>query len=95
MLATEEYVDLCMTCNDQNLCISDSRRPVMFCEQFDDFTQMPEKAIEPKPETHSKKVDDDDTDDYKFLGLCINCDHRKICPLAKSEGGVWHCEEYQ
>jgi hypothetical protein len=26
--------------------------------------------------------------------LCINCANRFDCLLPKSEGGVWHCEEY-
>jgi hypothetical protein len=28
-------------------------------------------------------------------GLCENCENRDNCLLPKSEGGVWHCEEYQ
>lgn len=95
MLATEEYVDLCTTCNDQNLCISDSRRPVMFCEQFDDYTPESERSYKAVPMTDSDEIGHAGTDDYKYLGLCMNCDHRKTCPLAKSEGGVWHCEEYR
>lgn len=95
MLATEEYVDLCTTCNDHTICITDSRRPVLFCEQFDDFTPEPEKALKPVPETRSSKAETDEPEDNKLLGLCINCDFRKTCPLAKKEGGVWHCEEYQ
>lgn len=27
-------------------------------------------------------------------GLCVNCMNRDACLLPKSEGGVWHCEEY-
>ena len=95
MLATETYTDLCMTCNDQAICISDSRRPVMFCEQFDDYTPEPEKTYQSKSPAVSDKVDKADKDDYPYLGLCMNCDHRKTCPLAKSEGGVWHCEDYR
>jgi len=29
-----------------------------------------------------------------FKGLCMNCANRFDCLLPKSEGGVWHCEEY-
>ena len=29
-----------------------------------------------------------------FKGLCMNCANRYNCLLPKSEGGVWHCEEY-
>lgn len=27
-------------------------------------------------------------------GLCENCANRHTCLLPKSEGGVWHCEEF-
>jgi len=27
-------------------------------------------------------------------GLCANCANRSTCLLPRSEGGVWHCEEY-
>ena len=30
----------------------------------------------------------------EFRGLCSNCANRQTCLLPKSEGGVWHCEEY-
>jgi hypothetical protein len=30
----------------------------------------------------------------EFRGLCVNCANRSICLFPKSEGGVWHCEEY-
>jgi hypothetical protein len=33
-----------------------------------------------------------DAGEYK--GLCVNCANRETCLLPKSEGGVWHCEEY-
>lgn len=29
-----------------------------------------------------------------FVGLCANCANRETCLIPKSEGGVWHCEEY-
>ena len=28
-------------------------------------------------------------------GLCCNCENNEICVIPKSEGGVWHCEEYR
>jgi hypothetical protein len=27
-------------------------------------------------------------------GLCANCANRHTCLLPRSEGGVWHCEEF-
>jgi hypothetical protein len=28
-------------------------------------------------------------------GLCATCEEYPTCDYAKSEGGVWHCEEYR
>lgn len=33
-------------------------------------------------------------DESEFKGLCLNCANRHTCLLPRSEGGVWHCEEY-
>jgi len=41
----------------------------------------------------SSRVKSKNPDQYK--GLCRNCKKRKTCKLPKSEGGVWHCEEYE
>ncbi len=28
-------------------------------------------------------------------GLCMNCENRETCPLSKTEGGIWFCNEYE
>ena len=33
-------------------------------------------------------------DGEEFRGLCVNCANRHTCLFPKSEGGVWHCQEY-
>ena len=33
-------------------------------------------------------------DAREYEGLCVNCANRETCLFPKSEGGVWHCEEY-
>jgi len=30
----------------------------------------------------------------ELRGLCVNCANRETCLFPKSEGGVWHCEEF-
>jgi hypothetical protein len=30
-----------------------------------------------------------------FKGLCVNCENRETCVMARAEGGIWHCEEYR
>jgi len=36
-----------------------------------------------------------DKDQDKLVGLCVDCEARHNCTFPKSEGGVWHCEEYR
>lgn len=31
---------------------------------------------------------------WPFKGLCINCSKRHSCELAKSEAGIWKCQDY-
>jgi hypothetical protein len=33
-------------------------------------------------------------DSAKYVGLCVNCEHRTTCRYPKPEGGLWHCEDY-
>ena len=30
----------------------------------------------------------------ELKGLCVTCANRQVCLFPKSEGGVWHCEEF-
>ena len=43
-------------------------------------------------ERTSREGQKNDGDEFK--GLCVNCANRHTCLFPKSEGGVWHCEEY-
>lgn len=103
---TNGYNDLCTNCNCLPECDSTSagRRPVYFCEQFDDFA--PEKSVPKSKEDNfvpeksvpkSKKTKDQKPKEPegKYKGICVNCDFRETCVNATSEGGIWHCEEYQ
>ncbi len=42
----------------------------------------------------AEDVDGHPRDAGEDRGLCANCAKRETCLLPKSEGGVWHCEEY-
>jgi hypothetical protein len=89
--AIVEHKDLCTTCNNPPECDStrSGRRPVYFCEQFDDYTP-------PKPARKSTKSGNqtEGIPNGKYKGICINCDHRETCANSCTEGGIWHCEEY-
>ncbi len=89
---TEKFNDLCVSCNHLSLCQSKKNtvRPVYFCEEFDDYIPPLSKIVQQEKKTTAYK----DRIDNPNLGLCMNCAHRDDCGYSKSEGGIWHCEEY-
>lgn len=88
-----EYGGLCATCNNNATCTfrRDPEKPVLHCEEFDDYTEP--KTITPTT-TPLVNSEGKKKDSKKFKGLCVNCENRATCKLPKSETGVWHCEEY-
>ena len=94
------YNDLCSTCNHAEICLSKKTRqgPVWFCEEFDDYVPVKEPGVSEagfqpaqsrdRPGTRGKEA-------LLFKGLCINCENRFTCITSKTEGGIWHCEEYK
>jgi len=98
MLLKVETKDICITCIHKADCLipmSNSRRPIVYCEQFDDFEPVPKSNVHPKPMPEVKGASYSESEEFQFKGLCINCDHRETCSFARQEGGVWHCEEYR
>ncbi|MHC4608385.1 MAG: hypothetical protein ACYTAF_15855 [Planctomycetota bacterium] len=88
-----EHRDICSTCIHTRTCIHRirSQRPIHYCEEFAIAPYVApagpvvqEKTSGPGPEKGEEHL----------KGLCINCENRKGCKLPKTEGGVWHCEEY-
>lgn len=89
MSETTKYSDLCSTCNHAPTCvqIKNIKRPVLFCEEFDDY-------VKPVHEKVREAVSELKEDYDKTMGLCCNCSNRDICTISKPNGGIWHCEEY-
>jgi len=59
-----------------------------YCEEFEAASvadRLPEPPRAPEPVASGNHLQ----------GLCCNCLNRETCQLASSDGGVWHCEEYQ
>jgi len=87
------HLDLCSTCNHAKTCSNcgTPERPILFCEQFEDSVPVLASALDvglpEKPESEQ------DAGQYK--GLCVTCENRQSCTMAKQAGGVWHCEEYR
>jgi len=92
-----EYNDLCTTCNYGPDCVRRKHhgKPVLYCEEFDDYQPSPEKPYrafadyDPKEKTEISRLSS-----ARSTGLCAFCENQDICTIPKKEGGVWHCEEY-
>lgn len=91
------YNGLCSTCKHASTCTFpvNPRRPSFFCEEFEIEMVTPAKM----PIDDTSRL----TDSYiaeveglsESIGLCGDCENNRTCTLQKSEGGVWHCEEYK
>jgi hypothetical protein len=86
--------DLCITCNHYQICSTrrDRKRPIWFCEEFDNYVPIKEMKIKTDSKASFKTVK---KEMQQYKGLCINCENRENCKLHKPNGGIWHCEEYQ
>ena len=83
------YRDLCSTCSQAEACggRSTPERPILFCELFE--VAVPASAANPRERPSHRHGAAEHT------GLCVNCENREDCTMARPKGGVWHCEEYQ
>ena len=89
LAALNEHQDLCWTCNDAVHCLDRKtlRRPVQFCEQFDDFV-----AVKPQFPPRSEGVHSQVKTDLS--GICMNCDEQQFCGRGRTGEAVWFCEQY-
>ncbi len=95
MSVPEALAGLCVTCNNSDTCVYRKRRgsDAICCELYDGYA-IPQNGHGPKgTDTVTRGVSDVVKADAK--GLCVNCAHGDSCQLARPEGGVWHCEEYE
>jgi len=88
---------LCMTCRHADYCTFPHHDdcPVLQCEEFEVETKEAESANLHIVPDATKTRHSDAGNEERPLGLCANCAHRDTCTFPKSEGGVWHCEEYE
>jgi hypothetical protein len=93
-----KYSTLCSTCKNAENCVTLklSEGPIYFCEDFCvDIFPLKRDHNYRKEKLVKDSDNEKDADSGKYFGLCVNCDNRHKCSLSNSEGGVWHCEEYQ
>jgi hypothetical protein len=91
-----KYFGLCMSCKNASSCTfpRDPTKPAFYCEEFEIQTPVPIIPLEKEqPSAAGPAAIDKDSD--RLVGLCFDCEARHTCTFPKSEGGVWHCEEYR
>ena len=105
MNKTAELRGLCTVCGAIGSCrlCSDgasafmSRKcvAVLRCDQFElrSGCTLP-SGLDDRMQDAETVPEDGDTGSPQLMGLCCNCANRFTCTYPKSEGGIWHCEEY-
>jgi hypothetical protein len=87
---------LCSGCRNAPTCVfpRDPGKPLLQCEEFEGFPSAPPPpaSIEITPACGARAGP---RTKRKYKGLCRDCENRRTCTFPKSEGGVWHCEEYR
>lgn len=69
-------------------------KPILECEEFEGFPSAPSSYPTKKAQAGTG-AKGRALEKGRFKGLCKDCENRKACTFPKSEGGVWHCEEYR
>ena len=91
MIPIEEHLGLCTTCDHLSSCVfyMANGKSVQQCEEYAMSVDagMTDRRMKTAAEEAAPK-------EYEYKGLCMNCEKRNVCRFAKSEGGIWHCEEY-
>ena len=95
----DDYLDLCTTCIHNGDCLGRATliRPVHFCEEFDCHTANGDSVTPvstPVAPVVGEPVPAEVEQSQGYTGICVNCDFRETCRNSRTEGGIWHCEEY-
>jgi hypothetical protein len=92
---TKEYareLGICLTCSHQPRClfVRAARRPIMYCDEFDNQSASPALPDngQPLPASHTLGQGPEP-------GLCVNCEERLGCNHRDPETTVHECEEYR
>lgn len=93
---TKIRTGLCTTCESASSCKFPKyeEKPVVFCEEFDGYTRN-EHVENPDVQAILTYVSVKPREGKLMAGLCSNCARRETCVYPKTEGGIWHCEEYE
>jgi hypothetical protein len=85
---------ICLSCNHRATCLflASARRPIFFCEEFDDRATDSDQST-PAPAMASTRVEIN-YGEAQEQGLCANCTSKTDCMNRRHGVAVWHCEDY-
>ena len=91
------HAGLCRCCVHDPDCVYPRAgdRPVLFCDEFTPPETRPQVALPGRDGGSAGHEPLADVEEGSLLGLCRTCIHRMECLFPKSEGGVWHCGEFE
>jgi len=91
------YNGLCSTCKHASTCTfpKDPQRPSFFCEEFEIERAAPRRRPRHDTSRLAESYVAEGEGPSMSMGLCSDCENNRTCVLQKTEGGVWHCEEYK
>lgn len=98
--AAGKSAGLCSACINEAGCTygNTEERRVIQCEQFELSMPYRQKTAENEiwqiVKSMVKPSASAETDAHVW-GLCKNCGEFPNCTYPRSEGGVWHCEDYK
>jgi hypothetical protein len=88
---------ICSACRNANTCTYpvDPRRPVFYCEEFEVDVPAAAGAGAPSSAASTLAPSMNEGGSNAWKGLCSDCANGSTCTFPKTDGGVWHCEEYR
>jgi hypothetical protein len=89
---------ICSSCVNAPSCmyVTARRGPIYQCEDHSSYTPMEPRVLRRgRMVAGSRNPGNPTARHSRRQGLCGSCDYAETCTLSHSEGGVWHCLEYE
>ena len=89
-----QEMGICLSCVHRATCLflASARRPIYFCEEFDDRNGNSESAAPAQVATANRE--EINYGEAQEQGLCANCVSKADCMNRRPGVAVWHCEDY-
>ena len=89
-----QELGICQSCNHRATCLflASARRPIFFCEEFDDRDSESSAPVTAPSATPLRE--EINYGEAQEQGLCANCATKADCMNRQPGAAVWHCEDY-